>query len=171
MTSTDARRRAAGLAFGLALAACAPARAALGGDAASIEEDRARLAAQHVVATMSRPQGQVTAQAQPQPQVQEHRLVLADGSTVREFAVAGGRVFAVSWSTRLKPRLDALLGAQSDRYAAAARRALLVPGARHALSFDEGDLVVHATTRLNSNVGTAYLRSLVPAGLSIDAIR
>jgi len=177
MTSVELRALpligAFAFAFALAVVA-APARAALGGDAASIEQDRARLGAlqsQAQMQTQTRTQAQAQTPSRPQGQVRVQVLALSDGSAVREFVAPGGRVFAIAWSTRLKPRLDGLLGAQSVRYASAARSALLVPGARHALSIDEGDLVVHATSRLNSHVGFAYLRSLVPAGVSVDALR
>jgi hypothetical protein len=180
MTCVDARpapirgrlARGHGLALaGALLIASVSAHAALGGDAASIAQDRGRLGASLLVASSGRPQAQAQAQAPTSAPVQAHRLTLADGSTVTEFITPGGRVFAVSWSTRLKPRLDALLGAQSAVYAAAAQRSMRVPGPRHALSIDEGDLVVHATSRLNAHVGIAYLRSLVPAGRSINDFR
>jgi hypothetical protein len=35
----------------------------------------------------------------------------------------------------------------------------------------QGDLVVESNAHLNAHVGRAYLRSLLPTGVAIDAIR
>ena len=155
-------RRAAWLrVLGLAVAAglqCAPAQASLGGDVASVEHDRMRL------------QGQRRAVAQSSVHVQTHLLVLGDGSVIKEYLGPAGTVFAVSWSTRFKPRLDELLGTQADAYAQAAREAMRRPGIRHAVALERGDLVVHAHEHLTSHVGLAYLKSQLPPGVGVDAL-
>jgi hypothetical protein len=145
-------------ACGLALA-CPLALATLGEPAWTVEADQARLHA-----TRS-----VTAATPSRPQV--HVIVQADGSTVKEFVTPAGIVFAVAWHTRLKPRLDALLGAQAARYAAAASAAMATPGIRHGLTLASDDLVVQASAHLNAHSGVAYLRSLVPEGVRIDELR
>jgi hypothetical protein len=103
--------------------------------------------------------------------VQVHTLTTADGSTVREYAAPGGRVFAISWNTHYKPRLDQLLGAHFAAYADAGRALQQQPGLRHGARVQQGDLVVESSAHLNAHVGRAYLRSLLPAGVAIDAIR
>jgi hypothetical protein len=141
------------------LLASAGAGATLGEPVASVDIDRAQLRGEHrVVQTLS-------------TRFQVHQITLADGSSIREFVAPGGVVFAVCWSTRLKPRLESLLGAQAGRYAAAASAALATPGVRHAASLSSGDLVVQANSHLNAHVGLAYLRSLVPEGVRIDELR
>ena len=82
-----------------------------------------------------------------------------------------GVVFAVAWSTRLKPRLAELLGSSAAAYSAAAARATAQRGIQRRIVLQEEDLVVDATSHLNSFVGIAYLRSQLPNGVSVDALR
>ena len=143
----------------LAWALSSPAHAALGGTVDTIDADQARLS------------GARRNAAAAQPGVRVHSIVRADGSAVHEYVSASGVVFAISWHTRFKPDLDALLGAHAPAYAAAARRAMAAPGVRRHVTLEEGDLVVQATAHLNAFVGTAYLKSMLPAGMPRDAIR
>ncbi|MGN6530113.1 MAG: DUF2844 domain-containing protein [Burkholderiaceae bacterium] len=145
---------ACGLAF-----ACVDARATLGEAGTSAEADRARVGGERRVA-------QATS-----AQLRVHVITRADGSTIKEFETPAGVVFAISWSTRLKPRLDALLGAHAADYAQATRQALAAPGVRHQLRIAQGDLVVQASAHLDAHVGLAYLRSLVPPGVRVDELR
>jgi hypothetical protein len=152
------RTAGAGVAFVL-LFASAGAGATLGEPVASVDVDRVQLRGEHrVVQALS-------------ARLQVHQITLADGSSIREYVAPSGVVFAVSWSTRLKPRLESLLGAQAGRYAAAASAAMATPGVRHGVSLSSGDLVVQANSHLNAHVGLAYLRSLVPEGVRIDELR
>lgn len=156
----NAARASARTALACALAlACPLAAATLGEPAWTVEADQARLHATRrvVEATPTRPQ--------------VHVIVQADGSTIKEFLTPGGIVFAVAWSTRLKPRLDALLGAHAARYAAAASAAMATPGIRHGVTLAGDDLVVQANAHLNAHSGVAYLRSLVPEGVRVDELR
>jgi hypothetical protein len=139
--------------------AALPARAVLGGDASTVAGDQARLqGTRHSVVAAS-------------AQVRMHEIILADGSSIREFVTPGGIVFAVAWSTRFKPDLAALLGAHATSYAAAASEALRAPGIRRHAELRQGDLVVQSTAHLNSHVGKAWLQSLVPDGVPLDALR
>ena len=104
-------------------------------------------------------------------QVGSHEITLADGSSIREYVTPGGIVFAVAWSTRFKPDLAALLGQHAGAYAAAASEAMKAPGIRRHVELRQGDLVVQSGGRLNAFVGRAWLRSLVPEGVNIDALR
>ena len=135
------------------------AHAVLGGAVASVHDDRARLKATILAA---RPLAAGTT---------VHEMVLADGSSIREHVNADGVVFAVSWSTRFKPDLAALLGSHAAGYALAASQAMGRAGVRHQATLQRDDLVVHATAHLNAHVGVAYLRSLVPDGVRPDALR
>ena len=148
----------AALACSLALASTA-ASATLGEPVSTVEADRARVQGERrvVQATTTR--------------LQAHVITQADGSTIKEFVTPGGIVFAVAWSTRLKPRLETLLGAHATRYASAARAAMATPGIRHGVVLASDDLVVQASAHLNAHVGLAYLRSLVPEGVRIDELR
>ena len=142
-----------------ALLASPAAHAVLGGDIASVLDDRARVKG-------------IRLEAATAPlQVRTHSITLSDGSIIREFVSPAGVVFAVTWSTRLKPDLSALLGAHAATYAAATRDAMqTVPGIRRQFALRRGDLVVQSVGHLNSFVGKAYLRSLVPSGVDVDAL-
>jgi len=151
--------RSAALLLALA-AAAAPAAAVLGEEIASVQADQLRLGAQR------------RASAQPAAGWQVHELVLADGSRIRQYATPGGRVFAVTWQMRGKPRLDQLLGTHFAAYAEAGRRMQAArPGIVRAARIAEGDLVVESTAHLQAHVGRAWLRSQLPAGTSTDALR
>jgi Protein of unknown function (DUF2844) len=136
-----------------------PAHAVLGERAATVGDDQARMKATRQTALA------------PSGASEMHEMTLADGSSIREYVNQAGVVFAVSWSTRLKPRLVPLLGQHAADYAAAAGAAAARPGIQRKISVQEGDLVVHSTAHLNAYVGVAYLRSLVPDGVQADALR
>jgi hypothetical protein len=135
-----------------------PAAAVLGEGIAGIQADQLRVAATRRSA--------VTLDAQV------HTLTLADGSTIREYLNADGRVYAVSWNTRAKPRLDQLLGAHFPAYAEGGRLAMQRrAGVQHQAVIEQGDLVVESSAHLNAHIGRAYLRSLLPSQGARDAIR
>jgi hypothetical protein len=140
------------------LATALPAAATLGEDLASIHADQVRVAA------VRRQQSALT--------MQVHTLTLADGSTIRQYATPTGRVFAISWNTHFKPHLADLLGTHFAAYARAGRSAQQQrSGIAHSATVRSGDLVVESMAHLNAHVGRAYLRSLMPAGTSADALR
>lgn len=136
-----------------------PARAVLGGDATSIETDRVRLA------------GSTRSTALHAGQLRAHDIRMSDGSSIRQYVGPDGVVFAVAWSTRLKPDLAALLGSHATEYAAAASEALKAPGMKRAIVLQRADLVIRSSSHLNNFVGLAYLRSRVPAGVQPDELR
>ncbi len=135
------------------------ARAALGGDASTIRDDEMRVNGTPRQATALR------------AQIQTHEIAMADGSSIREFVLPSGIVFAVAWSTRFKPNLEALLGAHAADYSAAATEAMRTPGIKRHVVLQRGDLVVSSTAHLNVYAGRAYLRSLVPQGIHVDELR
>ncbi len=141
------------------LLAASPAHAVLGGDVSTVAADQVRLrGARHAVVIAS-------------VAVRSHEITMADGSAIREFVTPSGVVFAVAWNTRFKPDLEALFGAHAATYAAAATDALRTPGIRRHVELRRGDLVVRSTAHLNAYVGKAWLQSLVPQGVDVDALR
>ncbi len=101
-----------------------------------------------------------------------HVQSMPDGSTIRQFLGVDGRVYAVAWNTRTKPRLDRLLGTHFANLESAGREAMRQrPGVMHNVVMQRGDLVVEASAHLNAHVGRAYLRSRLPAGVPLDALR
>jgi hypothetical protein len=138
--------------------AIAPSWAVLGGNAASIQTDQDRMQAQRR-----------TLAAAPASSVQELRM--ADGSSIRQFVNAQGVVYAVAWSTRLKPDFAQMLGQHAAEFNAGLAEAPRAPGLRRRAVVDRGDLVVESAGRPGAFVGRAWLKSLLPAGTSSDAIR
>jgi hypothetical protein len=139
------------------LFSAAPAWAFLGGGVADVQGEQLRMRATRAVSSTLQP-GSV------------HELRLADGSSIREYVNGQGIVYAVAWSTRLKPDFTQLLG----RYATdfdAGTAALRTPGIKRSAVVDQGDLVVQSAGRLGSFVGKAWLKSQMPAGASANAIR
>jgi hypothetical protein len=160
MTTCPRRCLALAAAALAAVGLAAPsAHAVLGGDAGTIAVDQARL---HGVRL------QAVATSAP---VATHEITLADGSSIRQFVTPDGIVFAVAWSTRFKPDLNALLGVHAATYAQAASDAMKAAGIRRHAELRRGDLVVQSTAHLNAHVGRAWLQSLVPAGARLDALR
>ena len=136
-----------------ALLGAAPVAAELGGARASVDADRAHLAA----AMTSAPAAGYTV----------HTLTLANGGTAREYE-AGGAVFAVAWRGPGRPDLRQLLGpsfATLQAEVAVARR-----GRRRPLMVRHDDLVVHSAGHPGAFWGYAYLPALVRAGFPADAL-
>lgn len=140
--------------FCLSVAAAAPALAALGGDAASVEADRAHVAG-------------VVQKSASAGLFQLHEITTSVG-TIREYLTPSGQVFAVAWTTKLSPDLQQLLG---DRYAKY-QEALTAqhPRPRQA-NVQLPDLEVHAGGHMRTFVGRAWLPDLIPAGVSPNDIR
>jgi hypothetical protein len=130
--------------------------AGLGGMESSIESERAHMHAQHVVARSA--------------QYAVHELKMTDGSRVRQFVAGDGRVFAVSWNTLYKPDLSAILGPSFSGYSAAAQASARRGGIQRQFHHDSGDLVVQSAGHLHVYAGYAYRRSMLPSGLSLQAI-
>jgi hypothetical protein len=104
--------------------------------------------------------------------VQVHTHQGADGAQIREYTGTDGRVFAVGWSTRSKPRLDLLLGSYFESYAMAARAEQNIQRRpRHAARTEQGDLIVQSQGHAQAFTGVAYLRSRLPAAVTVDDLR
>jgi hypothetical protein len=133
----------------LALAAVAPAWAALGEPQVSIHADTQRMKA-------------------AAPRVQAgigytlHELQDANGGIVHEYVSPAGVVFAVTWRGPFKPDLQQLLGSHFGTYANAPRSA---GSDRNHLAIDAGTLVVRAGGHQRGFFGSAWAPALVPAGV------
>jgi len=136
------------------LSAAAPARAALGEKLASVERDRsalggtlrARNATGHVV----------------------HEIETPEGGLVREMVSPSGTVFGVAWEGPRLPDLRQLLGQNFAAYSEAAK----APRHRRGpLVLEVSGLVFESYGHARAFHGRAYIRELLPAGVSIDAIQ
>jgi hypothetical protein len=140
--------------LGGALFAHSSAWAGLGSDIASIAADQAHL----------RTSDRVTSH----PLYDVHEMIASTGTSVREYAAPGGRVFAVGWDGPAMPDLQQVLGVHLGDFLAAARAN---QEGHHYLAAQRGDFVLVSTGRMRAFAGHAYLASAVPAGVSIADLR
>jgi Protein of unknown function (DUF2844) len=148
-----------GLALGTALlggSISLPAYAALGGDAASVDADAAKMKSQARVTT---PAGGYTVS----------ELTLPTGTVVREYVSAEGKVFAVTWKGPTVPDLQQTLGT----YFSTMQAATSVPhGAdHHHLTVRTSDLVLQTGGHMRAFIGKAYVPSLLPPNFTLDDIK
>jgi len=141
--------------FSLALAACpfASTLAGLGGDASSIEADRASLKG--------------TVRVRSAPTFVVHEITTAGGLQVHEYLSLGGRVFAVSWRGPGIPDLREMLGSY---YAEFAQAASAPHYNHHHLSVETADVIVQSSGHTRSFFGLAWVPSLLPKNFSVDQI-
>lgn len=137
------------------LAAAVPARAGLGERADAIAADRKALEAE--------PGGTVAHGGYTVERMQ------SPANRVREFVSPSGVVFGVAWDGISHPDLDRLLGAYAPEW----RRAVAKPstGSRRHRRVRAGGLVVETWGHMRSLHGRAWVSSLVPRGVSADAVR
>jgi hypothetical protein len=132
-----------------------PAVAGLGGDAASVDADVAKMKGQ--------------ARATPVAGYTMSEITLPSGTVVHEFISAEGKVFAVSWRGMAVPDLSQTLGAYFAEYKAAATA---TPHAsHHNLTVQQSDLVVRTGGHMRNWYGQAYVLSLLPPNFSLDDIK
>jgi len=157
MTQTRRLGTVLGTALGAVLLAGSvtlPAFAALGGDAASVDTDAAKM------------KGQARASAVAGYTVKE--ITLPSGTLVREYVSAEGKVFAVTWSGMSQPDLQQTLGTYFEQYKAAAT----APHAgHHHLTIHQPDLVLMSGGHMRAWTGKAYVPALLPPDFSVDDIR
>ena len=131
-----------------------PAFAALGGDAASVDTDAAKM------------KGQARATAVAGYTVKE--ITLPSGTVVREYVSAEGKVFAVTWKGMSQPDLQQTLGTYFEQYKAAAA----APHAgHHHLQIHQPELVLISGGHMRAWSGKAYVPVLLPPNFSVDDIR
>jgi hypothetical protein len=138
----------------LALVAAAPTLASLGGGVDSVESDRLHL------------KGAVSATAAGTYTV--HEITTSYGTTLREFAGADGKVFALSWSGPVYPELQQVLGSYYSQFAQAAAT---TRSTRRHLDVEQPGLVVQNSGRLRAFSGRAWVPGLLPPNFSVDDIR
>jgi hypothetical protein len=143
------------LAVAFLMAPAPRADAALGGDLASVEKDKAEL------------EGELSSQARADYVV--HELQVSNGGTVREFASPTGTVFGVAWSGPFLPDMTQLMGRYFDTYARAAAQSHRRGRAPLVLHLPGLEFVNSGHPR--SFHGHAYVPELVPAGVDASEIR
>ena len=97
-----------------------------------------------------------------------HEIQLPSGTVLREFAGAGGNVFAVAWSGPAIPDLRQALGRYFDVYVTAAQAR---QGGRRHLQIEQSEFVMQSSGHMRAFSGHAYLPQALPAGISAEEIR
>lgn len=145
---------ALGAAF-LAGSVTLPAFAALGGDAASVDADVAKMKAQ--------------ARAIPAGGYTVKEITLPSGTILREYVSPGGKVFAVTWRGTTPPDLQQTLGTYFEQFKAAATSPH--PGGHHHLIVHQPDFVLNIGGHMRAWTGKAYVPDLLPPNFSTDDIK
>jgi len=133
--------------------ACAPALAALGGDAMSVESDRASL------------KGALRVTERVDYAV--HEIQTAAGVTVREYVAPNGKVFAVTWRGPGRPDLGQLLGTYAEQLAQAPRTPHYN---HHHLNIQTPEVVLQSSGRTRLFFGRAWAPALLPENFSLSDI-
>ena len=141
--------------FGFGLAVSPVAHAALGESVESVQRDHAALRGAALAVT-------------PTQAYDLHEITTADATRVREYVSRAGTVFAVTWSGRSLPNLQAVLGQRYDEYAAAAAGH---HGSHHVFTIATASLVMHIRKLPRGFTGSAHVPALVPPGVATQDIR
>ncbi len=140
---------AAAAVFG-SLGAARDASATLGADVASVDANAQTLAATRVVQKLAAGE--------------RHELTLPSGVVVHEYLSPSGAVYAVTWRGSRAPDLKELLGPYFAQLSGASKK-----GGHHDATFTGTDFVVRSAGHGHDFHGRAWVPSLVPAGVTIDA--
>jgi len=139
------------------LVAALPVWASLGGDMASIQADQVHM------------QGTRTMKAADSYMV--HEIQGANGTVVREFVTAEGKVFAVAWHGPWMPDLRQILGNHFDQFAHAAQSQSNLRIGRRPLTINQPGLVVQNGGHLRAFAGKAYVPDMLPSGVRAEDIQ
>lgn len=134
-----------------------PLSASLGGDATSVESDRAKL--------------QASLQTTNKDRYTVHEMKSPNNITVREFVSPAGKVFGVAWQGPSRPDMQQLLGSYFDEFIQAAQNQKSKTKSRGPLSINEPGLVVHSSGHQRYFVGQAYVPQMVPANVKAEEIQ
>jgi hypothetical protein len=143
--------------FFLASLIAAPAFASLGGNAASIEADRANL--------------QATVKITNAQSYAIHEMTAPNGLVVREYLSAQGQVFGITWHGPARPDLTQILGTYYPKFAQVAQQPMTPARARGPLVIHQADFILEMGGHMRSLVGRAYLPQMLPAGVQAREIR
>ena len=103
------------------------------------------------------------------PAYKVHELT-TKGATVREYLSPQGRVFGISWGGRFMPDLNQLLGNYVTNLQTATPTQTQVRHLR-GITVKTDDFVFSNFGRPGAFSGRAYVPSLVPANVSMEALR
>ena len=141
-------------ALALSVLCSAPTFAALGGDATSVEADRASMKG--------------ALRVTPTVDYSLHEIQTSSGIVIREYVSAEGKVFAVSWRGDGIPDLRQMLGGYYGQFAQATSQPHYN---HHHLAVRTSDVVVESSGRARAFFGRAWVPALVPQNFSVHDIR
>ena len=127
---------------------------ALGGSTESVVTDQARLKAARMVVSRSG--------------YEVHEISSGDGTIVREYVSPAGQVFGVSWKGPAIPDLSQLLGSSFQEFKASVHP---TPGRRRVAVVRNNNLVVDSTGHTRAFSGRAYLKSMLPGGVTEEVVQ
>jgi hypothetical protein len=143
----------------LLIAAATPAWASLGGDAASIQADQLHM------------QGSRTMPMKAAESYTMHEIQAANGTVVREFVSAEGKVFAIAWHGPWIPDMRQLLGSYFDQYAQANQAQRGARMRRGPILINQPGLVVQIGGHPRAFAGRAYVPEILPSGVGAENIQ
>ena len=143
---------------GLAIVATAmPAWGSLGGDAASIQADQLHMQGSRTMKTAE--------------SYTMHEIQAANGTVVREYLSAEGKVFAIAWHGPWIPDMHQLLGSYFDQYAQANQAQRSVHMRRGPILINQPGLVVQIGGHPRAFTGRAYVPEMLPSGVGAGNIQ
>ena len=154
--SIPLKRLAAAGALALAMTAL-PASASLGGDAASIQADQVHM------------QGTRTMRAAGSYTV--HEIQGENGTKVREYISADGKVFALAWNGPWFPDMKQILGTYFDQYSRASQTQRTTRIRRGPVMINEPGLIVQIGGHMRAFAGRAYVPEMLPTGVGAACIQ
>ena len=137
----------------LALVSASPAFAGLGGaPMTEAANNQARIVKRAMAATS----GSV------------NEVTTTDGTVVREYVSAQGKVYAVTWNGPIMPDLQALFG---EHFVTFQQETKAMRPRHGALRITRPDLVIYSGGHMRAFQGRAYLPQLLPAGVNIEELQ
>lgn len=138
-----------------------PASASLGGNASTVEADRAQMSA--------------SVQVTQHNSYAVHEMQAPGGTVVDEYVSPQGTVFAVSWHGQFPPPMQQILGTYFQKYSAAlqAQSSQTQPKiyGHRPLNIQQDGLVVQTSGHMRAHVGRAYIPDLLPQGVTVSQIQ
>lgn len=134
-----------------------PASASLGGDAASIQADQLHM------------QGTRTMKTAESYTV--HEIQGENGTKVREYISADGKVFALAWNGPWFPDMKQILGTYFDQYSRASQAQRTTRIRRGPVMINEPGLIVQIGGHMRAFAGRAYVPEMLPSGVGAENIQ
>jgi len=132
--------------------------AALGGNSASVEADRA-----HFNATKKSSVSKVGYSIQE---------IDAGSVTIREYvSTTSDLVFGIAWNGFRNPDLGILLGTYADEYTKVATQKAQIHGQKNSSSVKTSNITVEQWGHMRNLQGRAYMQSQLPEGVQSDEIK